>query len=295
MVIDVRFTGIYVPIVTPFKNNKVDYRAIKRLVNYYIQEGVHGIVPCGTTGESPTLTYDEHKRVIEVTVETAAGRVPVLAGTGSNETAQAIVFTEHAQKAGADGALIVCPYYNKPTQEGIYNHYKAIASSTALPIMLYNIPGRTCRNIDTDTVLKLAKIKNIVGIKDASGDMNQVMDMISKMKNFSVLSGEDHLIFPICALGGHGAISASAHLNTRDFVTMYEAVRDGDMAAARDIHYRLLGLVRTLFVETNPAPVKAALKMAGLIDSDEVRLPLMAASASLKRTLREAMRATGAI
>lgn len=281
-----KFTGIFVPLVTPFVKNKVDYRALRRLANYYIKEGVHGLVPCGTTGESPTLSYEEHKRVIEVVIEATAGRVPVLAGTGSNETAKAIEFTKHAEKAGADGALIVSPYYNKPTQEGIYQHYKTIAAATKLPIVLYNIPGRTCRNIETGTVLRLSKISNIVGVKEASGDINQAMDTIRSSKNFSVLSGEDHLIFPLCALGAHGAIAASAHLRTRDFVRMYESVNTGDIATARKIHYELLSLVRLLFIETNPAPVKAALKIIGLIDSDEVRLPLLSATQPLKKMLR---------
>lgn len=281
-----RFSGIYIPLITPLAKNKVDYRALRRLVNHYVKQGAHGLVPCGTTGESPTLTYEEHKRIIEVTVEAAAGRVPILAGTGSNETTKAIEFTKHAEAAGADGALVVSPYYNKPTQEGIYRHYKAIAAATRLPVVLYNIPGRTCRNIETATILRLAKIGNIVGIKEASGDINQVMDIISSSRKFTVLSGEDHLIFPVCVLGGHGAIAASAHLMTSEFVTMYEAVITGRLEEARRLHYRLLPMVRLLFVETNPSPVKAALKLIGLIDSDEVRLPLVSASTELKQRLR---------
>lgn len=280
------FQGIHVPLVTPFLKNKVDKRSLKRLINLVIKEGASGLVPCGTTGEAPTLSHEEHMEVIRLTVEEAKGRVPVIAGTGSNETEKAIEFTKYAERVGADGALVVGPYYNRPTQAGLYEHYKAVAKNTRLPIIIYNIPIRTGRNIETDTVIKLSKIPNIVGIKEASADINQVMNIIKGTENFTVLSGEDHLILPLCCLGGQGAIVASAHVAIADFVNMWRLVGENRLEEARALHYKLLPLIRVFFSEANPSPIKAALAMLGIISSDEVRLPLVPATPICKQALK---------
>lgn len=281
------FKGIYVPLVTPFLDGEIDWESLERLVDYYIEKGVDGLVPCGTTGESPTLSEKEHFEVIKFVIEKTGGRTRVIAGTGSNETVKAVEFTRKAEELGADGALVVCPYYNKPTQEGIYVHYKTIAESTSLPIIVYNIPGRTGRNIEVKTLMKLALIDNIVGVKEASGDINQLMDTIyMRPEGFSVLAGEDHLIFVNCALGGDGAIAASAHVLPEEFKRMCELAWNGTAKEAAKIHFRLLPLVRLFFTETNPSPVKTALKFMGLIKSDEVRLPLVPTSAELAEKIR---------
>jgi 4-hydroxy-tetrahydrodipicolinate synthase len=282
------FKGIYVPLVTPFFEGEIDWESLERIIEYYIKRGVDGLVPCGTTGESPTLSEKEHLDIIRFVVKKTAGRTKVIAGTGSNETKKAIEFTQEAEKAGADGALIVCPYYNKPTQEGIYVHYKKVAESTSLPIIVYNIPGRTGRNIEVKTLMRLAEIENIVGVKEASGDINQLMDTINlRPEGFSVLAGEDHLIFINCALGGDGAIAASAHVLPEKFKAMCEAAWQNRCTEAAKIHYRLLPLIRLFFAETNPCPVKTALYMMGLIRSDEVRLPLVPTSPELKEKIRQ--------
>jgi len=287
------FQGIHVPLVTPFLKNKVDKRSLKRLINLVIKEGASGLVPCGTTGEAPTLSHEEHMEVIRLTVEEAKGRVPVIAGTGSNETEKAIEFTKYAERVGADGALVVGPYYNRPTQAGLYEHYKAVAKNTRLPIIIYNIPIRTGRNIETDTVIKLSKIPNIVGIKEASADINQVMNIIKGTENFTVLSGEDHLIFPLCCLGGQGAIVASAHVAIADFVNMWRLVGENRLEEARAFHYKLLPLIRVFFSEANPSPIKAALAMLGIISSDEVRLPLVPATPACKQALKAELKKLG--
>jgi 4-hydroxy-tetrahydrodipicolinate synthase len=287
------FPGIHVPLVTPFLKNKIDKRSLRRLINLYIKEGATGLVPCGTTGEAPTLSHEEHEEVIRITVEEANGRVPVIAGTGSNETAKAIEFTKYAERVGADGALVVGPYYNRPTQAGLYEHYRAIAKRTRLPIIIYNIPIRTGRNIETDTVIKLSKIPNIVGIKEASADINQVMNIIKGTESFTVLSGEDHLIFPLCCLGGHGAIVASAHLATSEFVDLWKLVEERKIGEARALHYRLLPLIRAFFSEANPSPIKAALAMLDMISSDEVRLPLVPATPNCRQSMKAEMKNLG--
>lgn len=282
------FRGIYVPLVTPFLNGDVDWESLENLVEYYIEKGVDGLVPCGTTGESPTLSEEEHIKVVDFVVKKAAGRTKVIAGTGSNETKKAVEFTQEAEKSGADGALVVCPYYNKPTQEGIYVHFKKVAENTSLPVIVYNIPGRTGRNIEVDTLLKLAEINNIVGVKEASGDINQLMDTIKfRPEGFSVLAGEDHLIYLNCALGGDGAIAASAHVLPEKFKEMCELAWQGKAMEAKEIHFQLLPLVRLFFVETNPCPVKTALKLMGLIKSDEVRLPLVPTTEKLREKIRQ--------
>lgn len=290
------FKGIYIPLVTPFYNGEIDWESLENLIEYYIEKNVDGLVPCGTTGESPTLSEKEHMEVIDFVIKKVNGRVPVIAGTGSNETAKAVEFTVQAEKLGANGALIVCPYYNKPTQEGILAHYKKIAEATSLPIIVYNIPGRTGRNIEVSTIMELANIENIVGIKEASGDINQLMDVIRlRPGGFSVLAGEDHLIFINCALGGDGAIAASAHLLPEKFKEMCKLAWEGNSNKAAEIHFRLLPLVRLFFAETNPSPVKTALKILGLIRSDEVRLPLVPTSKTLSEKIRKELEILGVV
>ncbi len=282
-----KFTGIFVPIITPFINDELDRASLKNLINYLIKEGVTGLIPCGTTGEAPPLSMDEHKEVIKITIDEVAGRVPVIAGAGSNETSKAIELTKYAETCGADGALIVCPYYNKPTQEGLIRHFTAISELTNIPIVLYNIPKRTGVNMSVETTLKLSNLDNIVGIKECGCDFYQIMEIIGQVKNFSVLSGEDALTFSICCLGGHGAIAASAHFCPSQWVKMCNAIKSGQIEEARRIHYKFLPLLKVLFSESNPAPLKAALKMLGIIATDEVRLPLVPASDGCKKRLEE--------
>jgi 4-hydroxy-tetrahydrodipicolinate synthase len=268
------FRGAIVAIVTPFKNGKVDEAALRKLVEFQIKNGTDGIVPCGTTGESSTLSHEEHDRVIEVVIDAAKKRVPVIAGTGSNSTSEAIRLTRHAYKAGADGALMVCPYYNRPTQEGLYQHYKAVAEAVPISIIVYNIPGRTGVNINPDTLARLAKIKNIVGVKEASGSIKQMSDVIHLCgPKFDVLSGDDLFTLPLMAMGGHGVISVISNVAPADMAAMVDAFVAGDLKKARTLHYKMTPLIDALFVETNPTPVKAALAMMKKI-SYEVRLPL---------------------
>lgn len=268
------FRGAIVAIVTPFKNGKVDEAALRKLVEFQIKNGTDGIVPCGTTGESSTLSHEEHDRVIEVVIDAVKKRVPVIAGTGSNSTAEAIRLTRHAYKAGADGALMVCPYYNRPTQEGLYQHYKAVAEAVPISIIVYNIPGRTGVNINPDTLARLAKIKNIVGVKEASGSIKQMSDVIHLCgPKFDVLSGDDLFTLPLMAMGGHGVISVISNVAPADMAAMVDAFVAGDLKKARTLHYKMTPLIDALFVETNPTPVKAALAMMKKI-SYEVRLPL---------------------
>jgi 4-hydroxy-tetrahydrodipicolinate synthase len=268
------FEGSYVAIVTPFKNGTVDAVALKGLIEFHIENGTNGIVPCGTTGESATLSRAEHKEVIGITVEACAGRVPVLAGTGSNATHEAIELTQSAEKLGANGALLITPYYNKPSQEGIFQHFAAVAKETKLPIVLYNVPSRTAVNMLPATVARLAKIENIVGIKEASGDLVQISEIIQACESdFSVISGEDALNWPILALGGKGFISVTVNIVPNKFAQLYKAAIEGDVETAKSLHYELLKLNDVMFVETNPIPVKAALAIMGRIDN-EFRLPL---------------------
>ncbi|HQP10708.1 MAG TPA: 4-hydroxy-tetrahydrodipicolinate synthase [Candidatus Omnitrophota bacterium] len=269
------FNGAIVAIVTPFKNSSVDENKLRELVEFQIENGISGIVPCGTTGESPTLDNEEHVRVIEICIETAKKRVPIIAGTGSNSTAEAIALTKHAAELGADGALVVTPYYNKPTQKGLYRHFKAIADNCDIPIVLYNIEGRTARNIDTDTVAKLSKdCKNIVGVKEASGSLAQAKAVHEACgKNFVILSGDDALTLPMMELGGVGVISVVANIVPGDVVAMINAFNAGKKKKALEIDAKLAPLVKAMFIETNPIPVKTAM---GLLEmcSDELRLPL---------------------
>ncbi|MBI2067469.1 MAG: 4-hydroxy-tetrahydrodipicolinate synthase [Deltaproteobacteria bacterium] len=268
------FQGSLVALITPFKKGKVDEEALKKLVEWHIAEGTDGIVPCGTTGESATLDYEEHDRVIEIVVKQVKGRVRVLAGTGSNATAEAIQITRHAERVGADGALLVSPYYNKPTQEGLYRHYKAIAESVGLPLILYNVPGRTSVNILPETVVRLAGIKNIVGIKEACGNLTQIKKVIELCgRDFTVLSGEDAQNFEIIALGGRGMISVTANVVPQRLARMWDRYASGKKEEARGIHEALLPLHEAMFFETNPIPVKTAVALMGRCE-EEWRLPL---------------------
>lgn len=267
--------GSIVAIVTPFKNDEVDEDALSALIEFQIQNGAHGILPCGTTGESPTLSHEEHGRVIELTVKTVNKRVPVMAGTGSNSTREAISLTKHAESVGADAALVVVPYYNKPTQRGLYLHFKEIASSTGLPIFIYNIPGRSGVNMTPETTASLAAdFDNIVGIKEASGSLNHASKILSLTgKEFILLSGEDSLNYPLLAIGAKGFVSVTANIAPHDVASLYNAFKDGNVQEATTLHYKLQSLNDVLFIETNPIPVKTALNLMGMV-SDEFRLPL---------------------
>jgi 4-hydroxy-tetrahydrodipicolinate synthase len=289
------FSGSYVAIVTPFRNGKVDERALGDLIEWQIERGTNGIVPCGSTGESATLTHEEHDRVIALTVEVARRRVPVIAGTGSNATHEAIRLTRHAKSVGVDAALLVTPYYNKPTQEGLFQHYEAIARAVDLPLVLYNIPGRSVVNMTPPTVARLSKITNIVGIKEASGNLSQMSDIVAACGDrFVVLSGDDALTLPLMAVGGKGVISVTANAAPAETAEMVSAALKGDWDRARQAHYRLLPLSNAMFLETNPIPVKAALAMMGRC-TDELRLPLTTMSNGLRTQLRQVMTQFGLI
>jgi len=290
------FQGAMVAIVTPFKDGRVNETALRQLIEFQIANGTQGIIPCGTTGESPTLSFQEHERVIEITVEQTNKRVPVIAGTGSNNTDEALRLTRHAKEAGADGALMICPYYNKPTQEGLYRHFKKVAESVDIPIVLYNIPGRSAVNMEADTIARLAKIDNIVGVKEASGSMRQITDIIAKCgSDFVVLSGEDFLTFPLLCVGGKGVISVVSNVAPRDMSDLCNLYFAGRFAEAQKLYYRLLPLCHALFIETNPAPVKTALAMMNKLDNDEVRLPLAPMSEANRERLRKELQAYGLV
>ena len=288
--------GSIAAIVTPFCDEQVDERALVELIETQIDEGTHGIVPCGTTGESPTLSHKEHMRVIEVTVKTVDGRIPVIAGTGSNSTAEAIALTQYAEKVGADAALIVVPYYNKPTQEGLYRHFKAIAQECGIPLIIYNIPGRSGVNITPETVARLASdCKSIIGIKEASGSVQQAADIIALTGDgFTLLSGEDSLNYPILALGGKGFISVTANVLPADLSQLYNLYKAGEHEKAKELYLRLHSINKALFIETNPIPVKTALALMGKI-TDELRLPLCQMSSPNKARLIETLKSYGLI
>ena len=268
------FTGSLVAIVTPFRKGKVDERALADLIEWQIASGTNGIVPCGTTGESATLSHDEHNRVIELTVEVVRRRVPVVAGTGSNSTDEAIALTKHAKQAGADGALLITPYYNKPTQEGLYRHYRAVAEAVDIPLVLYNIPGRTGVNMLPATVARLTTFRTIVGIKEGSGSVQQASDLVQMCGNcLTVLAGDDALTLPMMAVGGKGVITVTANIMPAEMASLVKAFSEGKIDEARRIHFKLSPLFAALFFETNPIPVKEALGLMGKIDP-ELRLPL---------------------
>lgn len=259
--------GTITAIVTPFDlNGAVDEKSLRKLVNFQIENGISGIVPCGTTGESPTLSYEEHNRVIDITIQEARGRVPIIAGTGSNATDEAVALTKHAQESGADYSLQVAPYYNKPTQKGMYEHFITIADAVDIPLIIYNIPGRTGKNIETDTLLRMAEHKNIVGVKEASGNIPQMMDVIGQRpEGFAVLSGDDNLTLPLMALGGDGVISVASNIVPKQVSEMVNDALKGNWNEARRHHYRLLPFFKALFLETNPIPIKTALAMKGML------------------------------
>ncbi len=283
------FHGSMVAIITPFRNGKIDEKAFGDLIEFHIANGTDGIVPCGTTGESATLSNDEHNRVVRLTVEAAAGRVPVIAGTGSNSTDEAIYFTKYAKECGADAALLITPYYNKPTQEGLYRHFKAIAEEVDIPIIPYNVPGRTGVNMLPSTVARLAGINNVVAVKEASGSMTQICEIYRLCgERLSILSGEDAINFPILAAGGKGMISVTANIVPKKMGDMWDAYTSGDIARARQIHYEIFDLHQIMFIETNPIPVKTALAMMGKC-TEEMRLPLCSMEEANKAKLRQVL------
>ena len=281
------FQGSFVAMVTPFRNGKVDEAKLRELVELHVANGTDGLIPCGTTGESPSLNHDEHRRVVEIVVEAARGRIRVVAGTGSNSTAEAIDMTKHAERAGAAGALVVNPYYNKPTQEGLYRHFRAVAESVAIPILVYNIQSRTAVNVETDTMARLARdVRNIVGVKEASGSLDQMSQVVAACgPDFSVLSGDDNITLPLLAIGGSGVVSVIANIVPRETADLVHAALDGDWKRARDLHYRLFPLARAAFLETNPIPIKEAMAMAGMIEP-EFRLPMCRMSDANREKLR---------
>ena len=283
------FKGALVAIVTPFKSGQIDEDALRELIEFQIANGTDGIVPCGTTGESATLTHEEHDRVIEITINAVKKRVPVIAGTGSNSTAEALRLTKHAYEAGADGALIVCPYYNRPTQEGLYQHFKMIAENVPIPIVPYNIPSRTGVNLLPEMVAKLAKIKNIVGIKEASGSIKQMSDIIDFCGDkFAVLSGDDIFTLPLLAMGGAGIISVISNVVPADMAGLVDAFVAKDLVKAKALHHKMSPLIEALFIEVNPIPAKAALSLMGKIKY-EYRLPLCKMSDANFEKLRKVM------
>lgn len=284
--------GSMVALITPFKNGAIDEGKIRDLVEFHIKNGTSGIVPVGTTGEASTLSVEEHKAVIELTVKASNKRLPVIAGAGANNTEKAVEFTRNAKSAGADAALIVSPYYNKPSQKGLYLHFKKIAESVDIPIVLYNIQSRTAVNMEPETIYKLSQINNIIGIKEASGNLEQMSKIISMCGDkFVLLSGDDALTLPVLSIGGKGVISVAANIVPKDVEMLCRAFENGNIEEARNLHYKLLPLVKTLFIETNPVPVKAAMAFLSMIENEDVRLPLApledANAAKLKKALKE--------
>jgi len=283
------FQGAITAIITPFRNGRLDGPALRKLVAFQIRNGISGIVPCGTTGESATLSFEEHEKVIQIVIDAARGKVPVIAGTGSNNTKEAVVLTRYARKAGADAALVITPYYNKPTQKGLVAHFKAIAEDVDIPIVLYNVPGRTGVNMTAETVARLAELENVVGVKEASGNLTQICEILnSTPDDFCVLSGDDALYFPLLALGARGVISVVSNVAPREMADLYDAFAAGDIAGARKLHYRLWPLMQTLFIETNPIPAKTAVAMMGMI-REEFRLPLCGMSDANRKALAKVL------
>jgi 4-hydroxy-tetrahydrodipicolinate synthase len=270
-----KFHGALVAIVTPFKNGKLDEQGLVDLIEFQIENGTHGIVPCGTTGESATISFAEHKQVIDLTVKTVAGRVPVVAGTGGNNTLEAIELTESARDSGADAVLSVVPYYNKPNQEGMYLHFREIAETVDIPMFLYNVPGRTVVNMLPETVARLAAIDNIIGIKEACGSLEQVTDVVRRCpEDFIVLSGDDFTAMPTVLIGGRGVISVISNVYPKGMAEMIEAALAGNLTRANELHYRMFGLMKLMFCNPNPVPAKKALELMGKIESGLPRLPL---------------------
>ena len=290
-----RIQGSLTAMVTPFRDGRIDEAKIRELVEYHVGNGTDGLVPCGTTGESPTLTHDEHKRVVDLVIEHAAGRIPVVAGTGSNSTHEAIDLTIHAAKSGADAALLVVPYYNKPTQRGLYEHYKAIAESSDLPLIIYNIQGRTGVNLLPETLARLAAdCRSIVGVKEASGNLEQMSQVILLCgPEFTVLCGDDTLTLPLMAVGGRGVVSVIANFLARETADMVHAALDGDWKRARELHFKLFPIAQAMFFETNPIPVKEAMAMLGMLPKAEYRLPMCPMTEANRTRLRSVLLQAG--
>ena len=284
------FFGSIPAVITPFKDNTVDFQSLEKIINHLIKNGSNGLVPCGTTGESPTLTHDEHKKIIEETIRVNDQRVPVIAGTGSNNTDEAVDFTKHAESVGAQAALVVTPYYNKPTQKGLYLHFKTIADSVKLPIIIYNIPGRSIVDMSVDTMIELSKIENIIGVKDATNDLFRPLLTAARMNNsFCYLSGEDGTALAFLAQGGHGCISVTANVAPKLCADMHSAWRKKDLLTAQKINLQLARLHNSLFLESSPGPVKYAASLLGLCNS-ETRLPLVEISENTKKNVSDCLK-----
>jgi len=289
------FQGSICALITPFRDGALDENAYRDLVNWHIEEGTEGLVPCGTTGESPTLSHEEHMRVVELCIETAAGQVPVIAGTGSNSTDEAVMLTRHAKDAGADGALVVTPYYNKPTQEGMYRHFKALNDAVDIPIIIYNIPSRSVVDMSVETMARLAELPNIAGVKDATNDVSRAtLQKMAAGEDFIQLSGEDGTQLGFLAQGGHGCISVTANIAPGLMAEFHKAWRAGDISRAQSINEKLMPLHKDLFCETNPGPVKYAASLLGKCTED-VRLPVCPISDDSRKKVEAAMRAAGLI
>jgi 4-hydroxy-tetrahydrodipicolinate synthase len=289
-----KFQGAFVAIVTPFIDGQVDEQGLVDLIEFHIANGTHGIVPCGTTGESATMSHEEHHRVVELTVKTVNGRVPVMAGSGSNSTSEAINLTAHAKEAGADGVLMVTPYYNRPSQDGLYLHYKAVADAVDIPIFLYNVPSRTSINMLPATVARCAAVDNIVGIKEATGSLNQVSELVRLCPDdFTILSGDDFTAMPTVLVGGKGVISVTSNVAPHDMAAMMEAALAGDVALANTLHYKLFPLMQAMFYDTNPVPAKKGLELMGKIKSGLPRLPLAPMNEAIEAKLRGALNEYG--
>jgi 4-hydroxy-tetrahydrodipicolinate synthase len=282
-----RFQGSIVALITPFRNGQVDEPKLRELVEFHARQGTDGIVACGTTGEDPGLSHAEHERVVEVIVETAAGRLPVIAGTGSNSTAHTVDLSRHAERAGAAAALVVSPYYNKPTQEGLYRHFRTVAEAITLPVFVYNIQSRTAVNVETDTLARLHRdCQNVVGVKEASGSLDQMSQVMGACgPDFIMLSGDDNLTLPLMSVGGRGVISVIANIVPREVADLTHAALDDDWKRARELHYRLYPLAKAAFLETNPIPIKEAMAMAGMIEP-EFRLPMCRMGEANRERLR---------
>ena len=286
-----QFFGALTALVTPFKNGAVDEAAYREFIEFQISEGIHGLVPCGTTGESATLSHEEHERVIEICIDQVKGRVPVLAGAGSNNTIEAIRLTRFAQKAGADGALLITPYYNKPTQQGQYEYFRAIAEASSKSIVIYNVPGRTGVNMTAETCLRLAEeVENIVAVKEASGNYAQISEIIrNRPEGFSVLSGNDNETLSLMATGADGVISVASNLVPAEMTALVRAMQEGRLDEARRLNFRLMPLFKGCFIESNPIPVKAGMAALGLLE-DSLRLPLTSASAATRAAMEEILK-----
>jgi len=289
-----RFHGALTALVTPFKNGDLDEQGLVDLIEFQIENGIHGIVPCGTTGESATLSFAEHKRVIDLTVKTVAGRIPVVAGTGANNTLEAIELTESAKDSGADAVLSVAPYYNKPNQEGLYLHFKAIAEAVDIPMILYNVPGRTVIHILPETVARLAELPGIIGIKEACGSLEQISDVIRLCPDdFILLSGDDFTSMPTALVGGNGVISVSSNVDPAGMARMMEAAIGGDLKGANHEHYRLFPLMKLMFMSASPGPAKKALELMGKMQDSAPRLPMTPCDEPTTRALEQELRALG--